>query len=151
MAVVERGQRYKIVNAKSGTVLDLSSHPPPSSTYTALTTCLSLVNGWNFHGRDNQIWEASEEHGFWHFKNVASGKYLAPKSTQYKDGIKVIASDTRFNWHIWPDKKNPNTLRICIPDTVFNVDLSNHGDAKGGTPVELWGRWEGTNQTWKFE
>jgi hypothetical protein len=62
MAVVERGQRYKIVNAKSGTVLDLSSsnqefgrHPPPSSTYTALTTCLSLVNGWNFHGRDNQI------------------------------------------------------------------------------------------------
>jgi hypothetical protein len=48
-------------------------------------------------------------------------------------------------------RTHPSPSRICIPDTVFNVDLSNHGDAKGGTPVELWGRWEGTNQTWKFE
>ena len=46
MAVVERGQRYKIVNAKSGTVLDLSSSnqefgrhssPSSSSTYASLT------------------------------------------------------------------------------------------------------------------
>jgi hypothetical protein len=56
-------------------------------------------------------WEASTEGGFWHFKNVATGKYLAPQSTHYKDGVKVVASTHAFNWHIWPDQKNPNVLR----------------------------------------
>ena len=42
-------------------------------------------------------------------------------------------------------------VSIQVPDTPFNVDLSNHGDATPGTPVELWGKWQGVNQTWKFQ
>ncbi|KAF6747539.1 carbohydrate-binding module family 13 protein [Ephemerocybe angulata] len=133
------GGRYKILNAKSGTALDLSA------------TNGEKVCGWNFHGRENQIWEASEENGFWHFRNVGNGKYLALEPHQsLKDGLKVVGTNMRFNWHIWPDNKDPSTLRILTPEHPFNLDLSGHGNAAGGTPVELWGRWDGPNQTWKF-
>ena len=40
---------------------------------------------------------------------------------------------------------------ICVPNTKQNVDLTNYGNAAPGTPVAIWGRWEGTNQTWRFE
>ncbi|RXW18262.1 hypothetical protein EST38_g7591 [Candolleomyces aberdarensis] len=138
MANVERGRRYRIVNAKSGTVVDLSAKNGVS------------IAGWNFHGGQNQIWEASEEGGFWHFKNVSTGKYLALENNNFRDGLKAVGSDNRYNWHIWPDQKDASVLRICVPNTVFNLDLSNHGDSAGGTPIEIWGRWEGRNQCWSF-
>ncbi|KAJ2917819.1 hypothetical protein MD484_g2584, partial [Candolleomyces efflorescens] len=136
MTEVEAGQRYKIVNAKSGTVIDLSGHDGVS------------VSGWDDHGGDNQIWEAHTDGSTWHFRNAANGRYLAIEQ-EPGDAVKVIGSDEPFGWHIWPDEQDPSTLRICLPDTVFNIDLSNHGDATPGTPVEIWGRWEGVNQTWR--
>ena len=37
-------------------------------------------------------------------------------------------------------------------NTNFNLDLSDHGNPNPGTPITLWGKWEGgTNQTWHFE
>lgn len=41
-------------------------------------------------------------------------------------------------------------ISIQVPGTPFNLDLSNHGDSTPGTPVELWGKWQGANQTWIF-
>ena len=42
--------------------------------------------------------------------------------------------------------------RLFVPNTNFNLDLSKSGDPTPGTPVTLWGKWEGgTNQTWRFE
>lgn len=32
-----------------------------------------------------------------------------------------------------------------------NVDLTDYGNGTPGTPVAIWGRWDGENQTWRFE
>ena len=36
-------------------------------------------------------------------------------------------------------------------ETEMDVDLSDHGNPKDGTPITLWGKWEGENQVWKFQ
>ncbi|RXW14169.1 hypothetical protein EST38_g11685 [Candolleomyces aberdarensis] len=100
MADVEHGQRYRIVNAKSGTVVDLSAKDGTS------------VAGWDFHGQSNQIWEASQAFGFWNFKNVGHGKYLALENEDYRNGLKVIGSNSRYNWHIWPDQRDISVWRL---------------------------------------
>ena len=42
--------------------------------------------------------------------------------------------------------------RLFVPNTHYNLDLSDHGNSNPGTPVTLWKKWEGgTNQTWRFE
>ena len=42
--------------------------------------------------------------------------------------------------------------RLYLANTDYNIDLSDHGNPNPGTPVTLWGKWEGgTNQTWRFE
>ena len=38
-----------------------------------------------------------------------------------------------------------------MPNTIQNVDLTDYGNATPGTAVAIWARWEGENQTWKFE
>ncbi|KAJ3539159.1 hypothetical protein NMY22_g4864 [Coprinellus aureogranulatus] len=158
MSHVEAGGRYRIVNAKSGTVLDLSA------------TNNEFVNGWKFHGRDNQIVRLYLSYRTFPVLTTLytpSGKPLPTALLAFQerrhwevprspvDSLQGRCQDCRsthpFNWHIWPDQKNPNVLRICVPETVFNVDLTGYGNATGGTPVELWGRWEGENQCWKFE
>jgi hypothetical protein len=40
--------------------------------------------------------------------------------------------------------------RIFLANKTLNVDLSDHGNPTPGTPVELWGEWEGENQLWDF-
>ena len=42
--------------------------------------------------------------------------------------------------------------RVFLAGTKYCLDLSDHGNPNPGTPVTLWGKWEGgTNQTWRFE
>ena len=43
------------------------------------------------------------------------------------------------------------SFSIFVPNSNFNVDLSDHGNANPGTPVTLWEKWEGENQVWRFE
>jgi len=40
---------------------------------------------------------------------------------------------------------------IFVHDSKLNVDLSDHGNPTPGTPVTIWGKWEGENQVWRFE
>ncbi|KAF6748415.1 carbohydrate-binding module family 13 protein [Ephemerocybe angulata] len=139
MSEITSGNRYKITNAQGGTVLDLSIKNGRT------------INGWNWHGTDNQIWQLEQvEGGPWRFRNVSNGKYLAAEGNP-RDGLQLIGSEQPFNWHMWRDERDQNTYRIVYPDTVFNVDLSGNGDPTGGTPIELWGRHEAVNQTWRFE
>lgn len=46
-----------------------------------------------------------------------------------------------------------NDVRIYIPGhpTPINIDLSDHGNPNPGTPVSIWGKWEGLHQQWIFE
>ena len=41
--------------------------------------------------------------------------------------------------------------RLLVPGTWMNIDLSDHGNSTPGTPVELWGKWEGQNQLWTLQ
>ena len=43
-------------------------------------------------------------------------------------------------------------IRLFVPNTRFNLDLSDHGSATPGTHVVVWSKWHpGKNQTWRFE
>ncbi|KIJ97464.1 carbohydrate-binding module family 13 protein [Laccaria amethystina LaAM-08-1] len=138
MADVRDGGIYKIVNVKGHTVIDLNSNDDRS------------IAGYEWHGGDNQKWVASTQNGLWYFKSVASGRYLAIDGEASDNGA-VVGSTNPFGWNIWPDEDNVNVLRICVPNTRHNVDLSDHGNPNPGTPITIWGRWKGTNQTWTFE
>ena len=42
--------------------------------------------------------------------------------------------------------------RLFVPNTQFNLDLSDHGSATPGTHVVVWTKWSpGKCQTWRFE
>jgi len=139
MPEIRSGQVYKLVNAKSGTVLDLSG------------TNNTDIIGWNDHGGPNQKWrvERAEGNG-WTFRNVGSGRYLGRNKTH--DGSSLRAVDDPVAWDIRPDEGDSQVFRIFAYGTIFNVDLSDHGNPENGTPVNLWTKWyPGTNQTWRFE
>ncbi|TFK63168.1 ricin B-like lectin [Pluteus cervinus] len=133
------GATYRIVNAKSNTSLDLSGADNPFA-----------VIGYDYHGGENQRWTI-HHHGRGYSIRSVSGKFLGHHG-QLRDDLPVVAVDEEVIWDIQPDADNHNAYRILVPDTPFNVDLSNYGSPDQGTPVALWGRWQpGVNQTWFFE
>ncbi|KAF9051592.1 ricin B lectin domain-containing protein [Panaeolus papilionaceus] len=91
------------------------------------------------------------EHGGWHLRNAQSGKYLSLPSQKPQNDTQLLANDTKFLWHIWDEETVQNAVRICVPNTKKDVDLSDHGNAAPGTPISVWGRWEGENQLWRFQ
>ncbi|KAF5319547.1 hypothetical protein D9619_008473 [Psilocybe cf. subviscida] len=130
--------RYVLINAKSGTALDLSGEDNRS------------IIGYPRHGEENQQWETIRTDAGWHIRNVAHDTYLAVDGVA-RDDARVIAREEPFIWHLWDDEENPAAIRICVPDTQHNIDLTNYGDSEPGTPVAIWGRWNAVNQTWFFE
>ncbi|KAH9475071.1 hypothetical protein JR316_0012176 [Psilocybe cubensis] len=136
---IQSEARYVIVNKKSGTVIDLSG----TDNYQVI--------GWERHNGTNQQWETIEVGGGWHIKNVGNGKYLSLGGASAQDGVSVVGTDDHFLWELKTDDKDPNGVRIKVPHSYQNVDLSDHGNPTPGTHVVVWGRWEGTNQVWYFE
>ena len=49
-----------------------------------------------------------------------------------------------WSWFDWVRISPESNRNFC-------VDLSDYGNAKPGTPVELWGRWDGQNQLWRLQ
>lgn len=136
---IQEGATYTLINVKSQTALDLSGGDGKS------------IIGFGFHGQGNQQWVLSKgSSGGWVFRSVATGKYLDIEGAA-GDGTPVIASNCSREWDIWPDEENSNAFRVFIPGTSFNVDMSDHGNSTPGTPVTLWGKWKGINQTWEFK
>ncbi|KAF9559345.1 carbohydrate-binding module family 13 protein [Agrocybe pediades] len=142
---ITSGARYYIINTLSQTALDLSGNDKQS------------VIGYNVHHGENQQWEVTYFEGQegeipgWHIKSVSSGKY--PRFTgEAVDGAAVVATEEPFVWHLWPDNLNIKAGRICVPSTALNVDLSDNAKpAPSGSPVVVWGRWDGKNQVWEFK
>ncbi|KAI0270586.1 carbohydrate-binding module family 13 protein [Gloeopeniophorella convolvens] len=131
---------YVLTNAKSDTTFDLSGGDNRS------------VIGYSYHGGDNQKWILIQvSDGQWLIRNVGDGKSLAFEGDA-RDGAPVVASEDGIAWDIWPDEAgNPDEFRICVHDTRFCVDLSDHGNPTPGTPVTLWWSYpEGRNQVWRF-
>ncbi|KAF9467502.1 carbohydrate-binding module family 13 protein [Collybia nuda] len=140
MSELEAGKTYKITNVKAGTALDLSG------------TDNSSVIGWTSHDGANQKWLLGRIGNQWTFRNVGNGRYLG-LSGHPNDGTPLVAVDDFFKWDIYRDDNDGNVYRIFVPDhpTPINVDLSDHGNANPGTPITLWGKWEGKHQTWRFQ
>jgi len=138
MSGIKDGARYIIHNVKGTTVLDLNGSDGRT------------IIGYPRHGGKNQQWETIRTENGWHIKSVGSDKYLSLDG-EPRDDVRLIATQRPFEWHLWDDAKNTSTIRICVPNTKHNVDLTDYGNSAPGTPIAIWGRWEGTNQTWKFE
>ncbi|KAH9850962.1 ricin B-like lectin [Lenzites betulinus] len=134
------GKTYKIINAKGGTVLDLSGGQDHSP-----------ITGYQWHGGDNQKWQLEQRGDSYVLKNAATGLYLGYDGEQ-KNFTPIIASQNPASWHIRPDDKDPSTFVLLLEGTNYSLDLSDHGNPNPGTPVTLWEKWEGgANQTWRFE
>ncbi|KAK0432363.1 ricin B-like lectin [Armillaria borealis] len=152
---VDSGSTYKIRNAKSGTVLDLSGvdntaiigYPDhnganqqvyfclPSSYFSLLSRCSGPLT-WT--GRS------------WTFRSVSSSQYLGLAGTS-GNGTKLLAVAEPFEWDIWHDEIDQTTFRVFAPNTTYNFDLWNYGDSVPGDPITLWAKWNGLHQTWRFE
>ncbi|KAM5545430.1 hypothetical protein V8D89_000468 [Ganoderma adspersum] len=137
---LQRGQTYKLVNAKAGTVLDLSGADNRQTI------------GYGYHGGNNQKWVLEGEgENQWLLRNVETGLYLAVEG-ELEDGVSAIATAQPFRWNIAPDEEDSSTFRLFVSNTQFNLDLSDHGSATPGTHVVVWSKWHpGKNQTWRFE
>ncbi|KAF9073994.1 ricin B-like lectin [Rhodocollybia butyracea] len=136
---IESGRTYKIVNAKAGTVLDLSG------------TDGITISGFSDNGGDNQRWQL-QQGNHWTFRNLATGQYLGING-RIQDGAPIVGCNDAVEWDIYPDERDSSLHRIFVPGapTPMNIDLSDHGNALPGTLVTLWGKWEGMNQAWRFE
>ncbi|KAJ3922615.1 carbohydrate-binding module family 13 protein, partial [Lentinula edodes] len=138
---IQSGNTYKIYNGKSGTILDLSG------------TDGRTISGFSDNGGDNQKWQLEQgSGGHWTFRNAASGQYLGVGGP-FEDGTPLVSVDEPVRWDIYPDDEDSSVFRIYVPGapTALNIDLSDHGNPTPGTIVTLWGKWEGKNQTWRFE
>uniref|UniRef100_A0A8H7XN36 Ricin B lectin domain-containing protein n=1 Tax=Psilocybe cubensis TaxID=181762 RepID=A0A8H7XN36_PSICU len=137
-ANVQSGNRYVLVNKKGKTVVDLSGTDGRS------------VIGWERHNGENQQWEVIEVNGGWNLKNVGTGKYLS-LGCGIKNGGSVVGSDEPFTWQITQDSEDCNGLRVKVPNTNKDLDLSDNGNPTPGNPIEIWGSWKADNQIWYFE
>ncbi|EIW52696.1 ricin B-like lectin [Trametes versicolor FP-101664 SS1] len=136
----EAGKTYQIINAKGGTVLDLSGGQDHSP-----------ITGYQWSGGSNQKWTLEQNGDGFQLKNAATGLYIGIDG-EPSNSAPVIATSQGQHWEVKPDHSDPSVFRIFLKGTQFCLDLSDHGNPNPGTPVTLWKKWEGgTNQTWKFE
>lgn len=129
-----------MTNVKAGNALDLSG-----------TDNKSII-GYGVHGGPNQQWELQRNDQGWTFKNKATGLYLSYEG-EAQNGTVIVGLQQERAWDIWPDEENQDKRvhRIFVHNTTQNIDLSNHGDPTPGTPVTLWEKTRGKNQTWIFD
>ncbi|KAF8731514.1 hypothetical protein AX14_004763 [Amanita brunnescens Koide BX004] len=133
------GAKYHIINAESGTLLDLSG------------TDRKYIIGWPNNGGDNQKWyfEYSEYLGGYTLKNVKYGKYVGYQSAIH--GSLAVGIPGQRSWTIGPDRQDPDRFRIVLPRTSLLLELSNQGSDRAGTPVVL-AAWSARakHQTWRI-
>jgi len=133
------GTTYKITNAAGGTVLDLSGGDNKS------------IIGYGDHDGSNQRWIFAHQHAGWTLQSVGTGLYLGIEGAP-GDGTPVVATQQpTTHWEIEKDDQDSSTWRFYVQGTRFNLDLSDHGNPTPGTPITLWGKWAGKNQTWRLE
>lgn len=175
---IEAGQRYKITNAKGGTALDLSSddehtiagwdwhggdnqivHSFPPLRPGIFSNISDLFSGKPLPTAESGISGAPRAASTLPSRReipvMASASLPRTNRSVGTSGpthkmrafTGMLSGTVRLVWcpHLLPPH------RICLPDTVFNIDLTNYGDSAGGTAVEIWGRWEAQNQCWRFE
>ncbi|KAI5998559.1 carbohydrate-binding module family 13 protein [Pisolithus orientalis] len=140
MACIQSGGIYALINVKAqNSCLDLSG----GDNYSII--------GYGYHSGPNQAWMFERQYnGNYLIRSIGSGLYLNIEG-EPRDGARVVAKPTQFQWHIEDEPSFQQAIRLFVPGTNQNVDLSDHGNATPGTPVTLWGKWNGNNQLWRIE
>ncbi|KAJ3735298.1 carbohydrate-binding module family 13 protein [Lentinula guzmanii] len=125
---IQSGNIYQIYNGKSGTVFDLSGTDGRTVFQTIMATTDNGISS-----KDQVVTE--------------------PSAAPLLDGTPLASVNEPFGWDTYPDDEDSSVFRVYVlgAPTATNIDLSNHGNATPGTIVTLWIKWEGKNQTWRFE
>lgn len=130
---------YVLLNARSGTALDLSGADQRS------------LIGFPAHMRQNQQWEFIPSGSGYTIRSACSsscGLYLSVESV--RDNAPIIASPFPSCWDVQFDEKHGSALRIHWPNTDFVLDLADWGSATPGTKVQLMKRKPGERcQLWR--
>ncbi|KAF8547511.1 ricin B-like lectin [Imleria badia] len=139
MSCIEPDVKYALINDKGGTCMDISGGDNRS------------IIGYGYHNGPNQKWifHPVEDKNF-HIKSAEGNKFLSIQG-ELKDGQAVVA-DTPYPFYAEDQPGVEYGIRLSPKTNYYlNVDLSDNGNPTPGTPVQLWGRWEGLNQVWKLK
>ncbi|KAG9082431.1 hypothetical protein FRC06_005071, partial [Ceratobasidium sp. 370] len=124
---------YRIRNAKSHTILDLSRKEGQE------------VHGWQQHDQNNQHWYLQRHEDAWAIKNVESGTYASVSGNH--NGSKLRGSSNPTRWNLI---QSGDEYFIGVSGTNYVVDL-DMGRQENGTTVHLWDRTGAQQQKWKLE
>ncbi|KAI6127663.1 carbohydrate-binding module family 13 protein, partial [Pisolithus croceorrhizus] len=139
-ACIQSGGIYALTNVKAqNSCLDLSG----GDNYSII--------GYRYHSGHNQAWIFERQYnGNYLIKSVGSKLYLNIEG-EPRNGARVVAKSTRFEWRVEDQPGFRQAIRLFVPGTNQNVDLSDHGNPVPGTPVTVWEKWHGEHQVWRVE
>ncbi|KAF8345083.1 carbohydrate-binding module family 13 protein [Amanita rubescens] len=138
MALVESGAIYRLINVKSGTVLDLSG------------TDRIHLSGWPDNGGTNQQWFIDFQDGYYTLQNVRYSKYVG-YTEPLRLGSEGIGSISRIKWIMVPSEDDPNVFGLFVPGTKLVLELVDDGSPQPGTPVMIGLRMLSLNQAWRVD
>ncbi|KAL4066541.1 carbohydrate-binding module family 13 protein [Scleroderma citrinum] len=140
MARIQSGARYVLLNVKAPeSCLDISGGDNRS------------LIGYPPHGGLNQQWEFHRVSRNIFRIRSGTGLFLGIDGRAI-NGTRVVAGEEEYVWYVQDEPNFPGTIRLFVPDTRMNVDLSDDGNPTPGTPVTLWEAWRpGSNQLWRLE
>ncbi|KAL4066331.1 carbohydrate-binding module family 13 protein, partial [Scleroderma yunnanense] len=139
MACIQSGGRYVLTNVQAtNSCLDLSGGDHRS------------IIGYPPNGGSNQQWEFHRVEGNLFTVRSGTGLHLRIDG-EPADGVRVVAGPDRYIWYVEDVPGIDRAIRLFVPETQFNIDLSDHGNPNPGTPVTLWARWDGQNQLWRLQ
>ncbi|CUA69730.1 hypothetical protein RSOLAG22IIIB_08651 [Rhizoctonia solani] len=113
------------------------------------------IIAFEWHGGENQKWIFEPtDNGHYYIQNAGLHKYLTFPD-EPNDGKQVIATDGPREWEVRVGQEGHDdreagrdSIRIFVPGTNQNLDLTNHGDITPGNPVQLWEQTPGQGQAW---
>ncbi|KAL4063528.1 carbohydrate-binding module family 13 protein [Scleroderma yunnanense] len=132
MANIQSNGIYALKNVEADSYLDLSGSDRHSSTYDTVE--------WQF---------IHQGYGNFQIKSVADGQYLGIDGPP-ANGVRVVAVSTPFMWTIQRDPVHSQAIRLYVPGTDLNMELSDQGNPTPGTHVQLWSTFYGHHQIWRF-
>ncbi|EKM51068.1 uncharacterized protein PHACADRAFT_199900 [Phanerochaete carnosa HHB-10118-sp] len=116
---------YSLMNAKSGTSVDLSGGDRKS------------IIGFPPHSGKNQQWEFLPSGEGCTIRSVFSGLYLTVEDT-VGDGATLIASPYPVSWKVEDvSDEDVASIRILWPTDKYAFDLADFGSVTPGTKVQL--------------
>jgi len=135
---------YRIVNRKSGKVLDVANQSTANG---------ANVQQWGWNGGNNQRWCITHlGNNQYKIIGVQSGKALDVNASSTADGANVqiwtYSGANNQRWTITATSGGYYSIRAVHSGKALDVAGQSTAD---GANVQQWSYWGGDNQQWKFE